>query len=423
MLRRLTAQSTWLLLGRLISQLGLALCTILLARQLGQQAFGEYAFIASVIVVGNVLTTFGTDMHLIREIAASGDDQHLTPALWLQLGLSLIFILLATVLSVVVPGLSSAGRVAMRIYAVALIPLAFFTVYTTALRGRQRMTAYSLLNIALVALQLIAVILVIRLRGGLVFLSFALLAVQLLAALIAAGLARVRLSLSPLSAGTQRQVSHLVRASASIALLSIVGVGYQRLSLLLLPSIAGSAATGLFSAAGRVVEAAKVGHVAAFTALYPMMAQFRASPADIFKRHFRLALLGLMLLAVLVAFALHFFATQLVTLLYGFEYAPSASLLALLAWILIPYSLNGFLSLALLARGIVRPILQASIAAMFALGILTYSLVPGMGLAGAAVAALCAEVIESIFLTAQYAGWMRPESVATPSPYSLSTEA
>ena len=78
----------WLVISRFGTQ-GLAvLFTLVLARRLGSAEFGVYAFIAAVIFVGNALTTFGTDMLLIREIASRNDLSQLLPALLIQLALS-----------------------------------------------------------------------------------------------------------------------------------------------------------------------------------------------------------------------------------------------------------------------------------------------------------------------------------------------
>ena len=68
--------------------------TILVARYLGDAGLGQYAFIAAVMFVGNVISTFGMDTLLIREIAArrSADTPTLTAALLIQLALSLLFI-------------------------------------------------------------------------------------------------------------------------------------------------------------------------------------------------------------------------------------------------------------------------------------------------------------------------------------------
>ena len=89
---QLAKNSLWLILSRFGAQ-GLAVVfTILLARRLGIEGFGTYAFIAAIIFVANALTTFGTDMLLIREIAAQGGLSRLPSALIVQLVLSILFI-------------------------------------------------------------------------------------------------------------------------------------------------------------------------------------------------------------------------------------------------------------------------------------------------------------------------------------------
>src|SRR5258708_28095634 len=137
MLSRLVRHSIWLLLARLGTQLGAALFTILLARRLGTAGFGEYAFIAAIIFVENALTTFGTDMLLIREIAARADLSRLANALQIQLVLSIALIAMAWLFGAWIPNQSPEVIVALKIYSLALIPMAFFTVFTTALRGKQ----------------------------------------------------------------------------------------------------------------------------------------------------------------------------------------------------------------------------------------------------------------------------------------------
>src|SRR5512140_2325660 len=91
-LKRLGINSIWMSLSRLGAQgLGVGF-TVLLGRGLGSAGFGEYAFLAAVLTTGNALTTFGTDMHLIRQIASQGKLSGLGEALAIQLGLSLLFI-------------------------------------------------------------------------------------------------------------------------------------------------------------------------------------------------------------------------------------------------------------------------------------------------------------------------------------------
>ena len=398
-LARLSLNSLWLLISRIGAQAGLAVFTILVARGLGAAGFGEYAFIAAVIVVGNVLTTFGTDMLLIREIAATDDLSQLSAALVIQLVLSVVFIGAVLLFSAHAPLPQPEAIGALRIYSLSMLPLAFFTVFTTALRGRQHMLAYAGLNLALMILQVIAAAWLVWRHANLVTLAELLVLVQVFAAILAGGLcfgrlrgfdSALRLSL--------RQVMPLARASAPIALLGLLGVIYQRLSLIVLPAMAGSAATGWFSSAARIIEAAKVGHLAAFTALYPMMAQVRRERGSRWARTFQAPVLILLAGAGLASVAIYLLAQPITLLLFGAQYLAAIPVLRILAWMLIPFTLNSLLTLALLADSEERIIARALALSICVLSLLMLWWVPTRGIEGAAWAVLCAEVAQCAVL-------------------------
>ncbi len=395
-LSRLSRDSIWLLISRVATQLGLALFTILLARGLGSTVFGEYAFIAAVIFIGNVLTTFGTDMLLIREIAASDDITGLGPALWIQLLLSVVFIGLVTAASEVTHAGDPAAASALQIYSLSMIPLAFYSVFTTALRGRQRMRAYALLNLALMAVQLVAAAWLLWKRGGLIELAVLLLAAQGAAAVLAGVICAMQFrDLAKMWRTVPRQIPPMLRASAPIALLGLLGVIYQRLTLLLLPSLAGATATGWYSAGARMVEAAKIGHVAVLTALYPMMARYRDGDGSLWSRSFRIPGLVLIGGAAAATLSLYWLAGPLVAILFGAQYAASVPIVRILAWMLIPYAVNSFLSLAFLARGQEKAVVMALVLSTAVLAALVAWWTPAAGLSGAAWAALAAETTQA----------------------------
>jgi O-antigen/teichoic acid export membrane protein len=280
-----------------------------------------------------------------------------------------------------------------------MLPLAFFTVFTTALRGRQRMLSYSLLNLALMIMQILAAVWLLWRGGGLIDLAVLLLVVQVGAALIAGIICTIQFpDLMQTWRFSKLQPFLLLRTSAPIALLGVLGILYQRFSLILLPLLAGTAATGWFSAGARLVEAAKIGHVAVFTALYPLMAQSRGAENLRWSRSFRVPGLALLAGAFVASLVLYLLADPLVSILYGTQYLLSIPLVRVLAWMLIPYTLNTFLTLALLARGEEREIVRALVLSTATLAILTTWWVSFAGTSGAAWAALCAEVTQSLIL-------------------------
>ena len=399
---RLGKNSLWLLLARTGTQALAVLFTVLLARRLGSADFGRYAFFAAVIFIGNAVTTFGTDMLLIREIAARDDRSHLPAALMIQLILSGLFIAGVYWLAPLAPSQTPVSVMALQIYSLSLIPLAFFTIFTTALRGFQRMGGYALLNLGVAVLQVLAAWLFVGQRGDLAGLAGLLVLVQAAAALLAGVFAT--LQIDGFWRGWRFSRGDLLdttRAGAPLGLLSILTILYQKLSLTLVSMLGGAALAGWFSAAQRAVEVAKTGHLAVFTALYPVMAQARAEAAweATLQRSWKV----LLALAVLAALGLSLLAEPLVRLLYGAEYLPAVPALRILAWMLVPFTVNTFLSLSLIAVNRERTVGWALASSLLVLMLLSLWLIPAQGTSGAAVAALGAECVQSAVLLTQKA--------------------
>jgi O-antigen/teichoic acid export membrane protein len=409
----LTKNSLWMILSRFTAQ-GLAVIfTILLARRLGSADFGAYAFIAAILFVTNALTTFGTDMLLIREIAVKDDLTGLPAALMVQLVLSACFIAVVWSFGMRIPNQSQETVMALKVYSLALIPLAFFAVFTTALRGKQLMDVYALLNILVSLLQVGAVL--ILWEDNLILLSSYLLFVQTLAALLASLLCSLsiphfwrswHLSSFLLS-------SSFLKASAPIAFLTLLTMLYQRLGLTMLSVMTGPSNTGIFSAAARIVEASKTAHIAVFAALYPVMAQgvslgdtrtewskpTRTSVwAGVGDRR-RSTYFGFLFLgAILISLSLFVFAKPLVLLLYSNEFMFSINVLQILSWTLIPFTINTYLTLSFLAAKQEYLIGRALMISLLGMLILNLWWIPNRGSEGAAWASLIAECLQSITL-------------------------
>jgi O-antigen/teichoic acid export membrane protein len=399
---RLGWNSLWLLVSRLGGQALLALFTILLARRLGSAGFGAYAFIAAAIFIGNSLTTFGTDMLLMREVAARNDLQLLSPALLLQLAFSGLFITLVwtgagplmPLLFRDSPSLGSSTIQALRLYSLALLPLAFYTVFSSALRGREHMDSYALLGLVSGILQAALA----GLMPGLTLpgLALGLLLIQVAVSLLAGLLCSLRIPDFWKAWHFRAQaVPDVLRLSAPIGLLGLLTITCQKLSIGLVSVYGGAALTGWFAAAQRVVEACKSLHVAVFSALYPAMAREQAA------RPFRGVWAALLAGAALAALALDLLAAPLVNLLFGTGFSAAIPALRILGWILLPYTLKTFLSLALVAGKQELELARALGLNLLALLALNLWLTPRFGLVGAAWAALGAESLQAGLLLAR----------------------
>lgn len=365
---RLTRNALWLLTSKIATQGLMALFTILIARRMGDVGLGQYAFIASVIFLANVATTFGTDMLVIRVIAADGNLTAVPAAILVQI----ILTIPAIVLIWLIPGgwfnLSPDGISGLRIYSFALIPMSIINVLSAGLRGLERMDILALLSTIGPVMQVVATWFLVY-SQGIVFLAQVLLALQAAYVLVASLLfIRVVPSVQGLWRTSASDVRRIAYTSLPIALLGGVGIFYQRAIIYLLMLLSGPAAAGWYSAASRVVEVPKFGHYALMGALLPMMAQdhARSGRTSDARSFFSGALYLSLGLSTAAALLLYLTAQPVVTLIYGQVFAPAILILQILAGVLVPYTITNYVSIRILAIGqerlLLRPLVMATLA-------------------------------------------------------------
>lgn len=262
------------------------------------------------------------------------------------------------------------------------------------------------LNLATAVLQVTTAWFIIQPGGSVVTLAWLLLGCQTAVTLLAAYVTLTQIpEIGRFWRVSGPSVRRLVRASAPIALLGLLGMLYQRLTVYLLATFDGAAVTGGYSAAMRLVEAAKMGHIALFGALFPAMSLVH-NAADQEARQwqsvFAFSWKLLLALAGLAALVLFLLAAALVPLLYGRDFAASIPALRILAWTLIPYTLNTYLSLAYLSAGQERRVAAALAGSLLVLAVLNLAWIGRYGLIGACWAALAAEWIQSAIFGLQF---------------------
>ncbi len=401
-LPRVGMNSAWLLLARVILQAQAVFLTVMAARRLGQVGFGQFSLIASVVFLGNVLTTFGTDTLLVRQVARGnrGYAQGINAALHLQLLLSILVIAGVWLWIAYTPQRSVDFSNACRLYSLSLLPLAFFSIYSAILRGAERMDLVLAVSLVTALCQTVGVWFTLRYGGDLYSLMGLLLGIQILSALLAWGLCslaapgfRIQWSLE------WRSILIIARAAWPLAALSILGVAYQRLGIFALSLSGSDASTGLFSAIARIVEALKLGHIAILGALLPALSRLHHNPAsyhdkEMASRLFHRAVWWLVGLGLVLAVGLTLAARSLVIGFYGVGYSEAIPWLRLLGWVLVPYSLSSTLAVERVAAGKEAQVTLSLAFGLACAAFFNWIWIPAFGLAGACLAAQVGEWIQ-----------------------------
>ncbi len=375
---------------------------IIVARYLGERGLGQYAFISSVVFLGNVLTTFGMDTFLIREIGRlrHTDTPVIPAALVIQLVLATGYLLLVQVGSGLLPRQLPETIVALRWYSLALWPLAFTTIFSAILRAYERMDLYWWLQGGTAVFQTIGTFFLLTQGGKLFSLIIFLLITQSVSALLAGWLCvhylpnfhfRLHIQGAPL-----RQIW---RAGWVLAWLAVLALIYQRLGVFVLALTAGEAETGWFTAATRLADALKLLPYAFFGALFPVMSRAAyKTDSDFSPRLYRLAFVALLFVTLVLAGGITWLAAPLVDWLFGAGYEPSIPLVRTLVWSVPPFLFSLRYSFELVATGKEQMALRAMI---WTLGItavffLTFTFL--FGLTGAGWAVVLGETAQALIL-------------------------
>jgi O-antigen/teichoic acid export membrane protein len=412
MRHRAVVNSVWLFASRLIGQGLSALTLIVLARSLGAEGLGRYAYITSVIFVANTLTTFGTDTLIIREVAhdPAGAVRWPAAAMLIQGVLAIAVIALIWLISDQQP--------AMVVYSLALIPLAVSAVYSAVLRGRERMDLYMVFAVASAALQALGVVSVLNVDSSLVTLMLALVGAHTLAAMFVVTAANRLLPDFHITWHIDRVlVRQMLIAGLPLMLLIGLSLVYQRIGVLILTWISGDAMTGQFSAAARLVEALKMLPAAMLGAMFPVLsretqrknsnhrdreARKAGAKNGLFWRLFASSVsqqtFGLLSFALVAAIMLTLLADPIITSLFGDDFAPAVPILRLLGWLLIPYVIGAVLSLQLVAAKREREVLVAVVITLPIAIMLHTILITAHGLIGAGEATIISETLQVAIL-------------------------
>ena len=393
----LRRNSLWLLLARLSAQALSILFIAVTARKLGLVEFGHFALIASVLLIGNTITNFGSDTFLIRDIARAGQvTQIASQALSLQLILSAVFC--AALIFFRDPPLL--------LYNLALFPLAVFSVNTALLRALNRMDLFWFLTLANGTLQVLAAFFSSDVLTLSVFILMGNIILSAFSYFICRG-SLLGFELIPL-----KDFRPIFRLTLPFAVLTIFLVLIQRLGILYVSAMLDDSATGLFSSAFRVVDGLKFGHYAILGALLPALSQ--GAPDS--WRSFRSSFIFLMTVSAMFIALLIAASKPIIAILYGAEFVSAVPFLSQLGWTLLPYTVTSFISYSLIARRLEIPLAISAGVSLLFYAVLYPWLIHAGGVAGAVRAALLGEYLQSAVFVAVYLAYQKNSGVFLHEP-------
>ena len=322
--------TAYLFLARAANGLTLLLVNVAVSRELGPFSFGVFAFVTTVVLTASFLADFGLDLLIVREVSQdpAGGRTRLGHVLALKVLAALATIAVLVFLFSLTP-ISPPTERLLWLYCSSLLltgPMralwhfadgfGSFASHASLWAGENLLKGAAALAALVIWRNLTAVVL------GLIAAE----AVALCATWVWVARRWGPIRFSP---DTSAWIS-LVRRAAPLAAGSLLSVLYLRLDVVFLEVLRGETAVGLYSAAGKLVEALTILPTSLSLVVLAKLAQAArtTAPFEMIRRYLLLSFGA----ALAVAIPLALYSQSIITRVYGGEFEDAAVVLRVLSF-------------------------------------------------------------------------------------------
>lgn len=369
---------------------------IVLGRALGSASYGVYGTIGALMAVGAAIADLGTGTIVVRDVARRPDlaGRYFTSSLALQSVLALL------AYAVLQAGAAALGydadlRALLVFVGVNLLIDAAGTAGHNQLVAAERMWRTGLISVAHVVVLVALGSLALAFGGGLWAIYAALVGASLIRAVLYLAAAR-RATATPgmvpgIDPGLARRV---LAAGLPLGAAALVSLAFLHADKLVTTVILGVEATGQLTAAFVLVfGVAELLGSTLLVATLPVMSRGAAHDRPAANPSMLESLIyAVLLIGVPAAALIAWLGSGIVQLLFGAGYAAAGAVLRVLGWCVVVRMLEGAIAQALLVRDRQRNVLVARLGGLCVNLVLTISLLPRIGVMGAAVGTLAGEL-------------------------------
>lgn len=383
----------WLAGAEVVGKLLAFLYLAYLARSLGATAFGTYTVVFIFASLAMTVTDFGFGTLITRDVAKEKKlaGEYVANSLLLQLPLFLsVWAFLA--LSVNLLDYSSQLRHLVILAVTGALFSSLGNTLNALFNAHEEFRYPAVISILVTAIRAALYVGVVRLGYGIDAVILASVVAAFVYFLLSVIFNRQRMGAYRWRLEPARW-RYLLREGLSFALLGILVVIYFRADTIILSRLKGEMVTGWYGAAFRIFEVLLVLPSLVSTAIFPIMSRFHVSARDLNKVLYSKYLQYMLLFGLPMAVGATLLADDIVILLFGEAFLPSAGALALLIWTLMLIFVNSPPAAMLNSDNRQWMVMVVTVVASLLNITLAFLLIPSYSLEGAALAALIPRVM------------------------------
>ncbi len=388
----------WLFAGQLIGRLLRATIVIYAARVLGAASWGAFSYAVGIAAFLTIFSDIGINALITKEASRNPElkSQYLSTAFFVKLSLLMIFVLGVIIAT---PYLTNIPE------AVSLMPIIIFVfafdtlrdLGTALSRAMEKMEIEAGINIFTnFAIALLGFIFLMASRSSeSLAIAYALGSGVGLVAIFFA----LRKNFSGLVHNFQRHLIKPILATAwPFGLMGLMGVVMLNTDIIMLGWLTTATKVGYYAAAQKPIQLLYVLPTLLASSIFPVIARLAKADPEAVKRLLEKYVALVLLVAVPVIIAGLIFASQIITILFGAEYAPAIltfRILILTIAIVYPSTLIGN---AIFAYDHQKAFLKFALAAIFGNVFFNAILIPPLGIEGAAISTVVTQLITNALI-------------------------
>ena len=383
--------------GLLNKILGVALI-IYAARQLGTDGFGQYTFVLSMHAIFYILTDFGLGILTTRDLAQNPkqESRYLTNIVILRCLLSVLagVGMIGTVILL--------GHPAPIVQLTSILAFAFFfnsniDTVTAIFNAHQRMEIPSTVSVIANTFRVTASLGALAAHGGVAALIW-----------IHAIYAAVHMSIlfwllfyfiRPVFVLDLKFWKKMIKQAYPLALASPFSIIYFRIDTVMLASMQGQDAVGIYGAAYRLLEFTLIIPAYYCTAIFPVISTSYEKNPKRFLLIYRRSLKYMWIISLPVAMGAVVLAPRFISVLFGDPYAASVPVLSVLMWTFVLIAVNSINSPYLIVMGKQKVVTVLIMIGMIVNVVFNFIFIPQYGELGAAWVTLGSEILNVLLFT------------------------
>jgi O-antigen/teichoic acid export membrane protein len=390
--RRILENTSILAGSQLVAQIANFGFVIILARAFGAETLGEYSFAMSLGALLAVLAGLGSRKLVLRMASETIDQWRELVGVFLPVQSMLSILMLAlVVLGAHVADLTSSAFWIIALACSFKLIVPFSALISTGFSAQERMfhsgAAEAFRSIAIFVIGSTVVWIGLSAQVAVAIMPLVAVSIVIVLYLLAHqefGAPYFRFGRTELIIALRRTLPFLGIALASVLFL--------RVGVLMLRSISGAQAVGLFSAAERMIAAVVMLQTMFVGALFPQLVRLWTTNKGALKNLTGQGQRLIVLTSLPVATVLALFAEDIILLLFGQSYTEAADVLRILAWMLAIRGINAITSAAAIAQSRQLDLVGSKLIGLLVLASVCAVLAPGYGAVGLAIAVVSAEL-------------------------------